>query len=61
MWQLLDRREKCIEVFEGKPEGNFSFGISRSRRKVHIEIDYKIEGWVKVHFLLIMLVWGGLI
>ena len=55
---IIRQKRKNTEGFEGKPEENRSLEISRSRRKVHIEIDYKIEGWLKVHFLLIMLARG---
>jgi hypothetical protein len=47
---VVRQNRKNIERFEGNPEGKNSLEISRSSRKVRIGIDYKIVGWLKVHF-----------
>lgn len=48
---IIRQKRKSIEGFEGKPEGNRSLEITRSRWKGNIEIDHKI--------VLMMLASGG--
>jgi hypothetical protein len=39
------RKERCIQGFGGKPEGNRPLGTPRRRREDNIDMDLQEVGW----------------